>query len=728
MDVITNRITIQIGASSDDARRKINQVSSSLSKLRSTNTKIRVESKDVDKAKKKVSALSNILNSLKRIVFYRMVRSAIKAVSEAFSEGAENAYWYSKTVGDSTKYISQSYDSLSSGSFKMQNQLGAAWATLKSTITPILLEIIEIVTSAANTITQFFSVLGGNGTYLKAIDYSKKWADTTSSGASSAKEWKNQLMGFDEINRLEKSSSSSGGSGSNQSDYKNMFEESNVDSWLQNIKDKLTNLRESLDFEPLRESWDKLSESVKQLGNNIINSLGWAFDNILAPLAEWTIESALPAGIELLANALDLLINVGEKLAPVFDDLWQNVLKPIAEFIGDEFVASIKWISDTIADLSQKVKNASSLGEFIQSLDGKETIIFAIAGAFATLNVVATIFGTVSKLVSTSISLVTAEISAITSPAGLAIIAFTTLILLGIHLYQKFDSVREAFDKVGEKFGEFSKRVGEPKYWGELASSIVTAISTAIGALLGEAWKAITNLFKKPDGDTTVETFGEGAVTDFLDGILNACKNIGSWIDENVITPFLKGWRDALGIASPSTVMEEIGGYVIAGLELGISNMMSGFGAWFTETVWAPISSAIQSVEQSIMDWWSGVKSFFGGGSGKVTVRAGGTSINKAGYSHYSGSFASGGFPEDGLFFANHRELVGKFSNGRTAVANNEEITEGISRAVYEAFVDAFTQTSGGRGDDQPINVYLDGKVIARSTTRYQNQFARAYG
>ena len=47
--------------------------------------------------------------------------------------------------------------------------------------------------------------------------------------------------------------------------------------------------------------------------------------------------------------------------------------------------------------------------------------------------------------------------------------------------------------------------------------------------------------------------------------------------------------------------------------------------------------------------------------------------------------FQTGGFPEDGLFMANHGELVGKFSNGKTAVANNEQIVEGIASGVYTA-------------------------------------------
>lgn len=52
-------------------------------------------------------------------------------------------------------------------------------------------------------------------------------------------------------------------------------------------------------------------------------------------------------------------------------------------------------------------------------------------------------------------------------------------------------------------------------------------------------------------------------------------------------------------------------------------------------------------------------------------------------------TFETGGFPEDGLFWANHNELVGQFSNGRTAVANNEQIIEGIKQGVYEAVTSA---------------------------------------
>lgn len=56
--------------------------------------------------------------------------------------------------------------------------------------------------------------------------------------------------------------------------------------------------------------------------------------------------------------------------------------------------------------------------------------------------------------------------------------------------------------------------------------------------------------------------------------------------------------------------------------------------------------------------------------------------------------YSTGGFPEDGFFFANHSEMVGSF-NGRTAVANNEQIVEGIRQGVYEAVSAAMQGNTG---------------------------------
>lgn len=73
---------------------------------------------------------------------------------------------------------------------------------------------------------------------------------------------------------------------------------------------------------------------------------------------------------------------------------------------------------------------------------------------------------------------------------------------------------------------------------------------------------------------------------------------------------------------------------------------------------------------------------------------------------------ATGGFPEDGVFMANHGELVGQFSNGKTAVANNKQIVDGIEAGVYRA-VTAANSSGGGTGGNTPVvYVYVGGKQV----------------
>lgn len=76
----------------------------------------------------------------------------------------------------------------------------------------------------------------------------------------------------------------------------------------------------------------------------------------------------------------------------------------------------------------------------------------------------------------------------------------------------------------------------------------------------------------------------------------------------------------------------------------------------------------------------------------------------------------------------NRGEIAGRFSNGKTVVANNRQITDGIAEATYEAFVRGMADSSAAGGGDRTVIINLDGKEIARTTTKYQRQFARAAG
>ena len=89
--------------------------------------------------------------------------------------------------------------------------------------------------------------------------------------------------------------------------------------------------------------------------------------------------------------------------------------------------------------------------------------------------------------------------------------------------------------------------------------------------------------------------------------------------------------------------------------------------------------------------------------------------------------YATGGFPEDGLFYANHGELVGKFSNGRTAVANNAQITDGIRQAAYEGMMQAI-KDSGGISGNVNVSVEADTNGLFRVVQKKANEHFKTTG
>ncbi len=604
--------------------------------------KIKVDAKDADKASKKIGLLTRTLNALKRIAFYRLIRTAIKAIGDAFREGQENAYWYSKTVGEETKYISEAYDSLSSASFKMKNQLGASWATLRTAITPVLLEIVSLVTRAANAITQFFAVLSGESTYLRAIDYAKDWADETDKGSKAAKEWKNQLLGFDEINRLNEPSSGGGGA-SALPDYENMFEEAKVEGMFSRIAEKFNKLKESIDFGPIKESLKELKESFSGLGSTIEEGLGWAWDNIFAPLILWVVEKALPVIADVVGAVVEVVNAIAERLGPAIQKVWDSLLKPIAIFIGQTIINLLNNLKDILLNLADLISGKKSFSEFWSSLSETQRWLSIVLGAIVLVSGVKGILG-----------LGTAFLRFVSNPATRTIAILAAIVVGGTLLIQNWEKIKTKLGQLGEKFKEtWGNGKIEAEDFGYVAITVITKVMEAAEKLLG----TIKDL---------VEVLGLG-------------KNNGSMIG-NVLSK--------LGLTEPIQPgsSPENGIKITKRDPIGVSNSSTHLSGKFGD-----VASDLEDLEKllAIRGW------------------------------------ATGGFPEDGLFFANSGELVGKFANGRTAVANNEQIEAGIARAVYSAVVDALGQNGGGNGDDRAVNIYLDGKQIAQTTTRYQRQFAR---
>lgn len=170
-----------------------------------------------------------------------------------------------------------------------------------------------------------------------------------------------------------------------------------------------------------------------------------------------------------------------------------------------------------------------------------------------------------------------------------------------------------------------------------------------------------------------------------------------------------------------STLAEWIGdrlAFQVKGFTLSLNVAM------FMLTPFVAILEFLLKVLQSIVQVLGDLATFNWGNLGKNLSgiwnewnfkKYGQSTLNNIGESF--SAFATGGFPEDGFFYANSGELVGQFSNGKTAVANNEQIVQGITQGVYSAMMAYNAQTGGqNRNGDVYIDGTKVGRVVAKSS------------
>lgn len=95
--------------------------------------------------------------------------------------------------------------------------------------------------------------------------------------------------------------------------------------------------------------------------------------------------------------------------------------------------------------------------------------------------------------------------------------------------------------------------------------------------------------------------------------------------------------------------------------------------------------------------------------------------------------YASGGFPDAGLFFANeygNPEMIGTIGR-RPAVANNDQITTAIRGAVVDGMMQVFMATGGFGGDGGSptveVTVKADSETLYRTVRRGEQKYNRRY-
>ena len=127
------------------------------------------------------------------------------------------------------------------------------------------------------------------------------------------------------------------------------------------------------------------------------------------------------------------------------------------------------------------------------------------------------------------------------------------------------------------------------------ASALFINLAKSIWTSIVNGWNSTKSYF-----ETFIEDAGGNIIQGLWNGIINALKNVGTWIKEHIFDPFITGFKNAFGIASPSTVMIEMGGYIVEGLWQGLNNTWGTIVNFFSERL-----SAIKEV---CAQTWTNIK------------------------------------------------------------------------------------------------------------------------
>ncbi len=309
----------------------------------------------------------------------------------------------------------------------------------------------------------------------------------------------------------------------------------------------------------------KENETWQKIADNISNGLTNAIKGIKP------VEAAQAIG-QLMTDLLDTMLKIAEKTP------WYT----LGEKIGD-FLINIPWgriISD-VFDIIWTVFSGLITGLASKIFNKMPEIFTAMASGFNLI---------VSKLDSFIQGIEWSEI-------GDTIARCLNNMLLGINWEGLgtllSDSVKALLDVIGATIEGINwQELGE-KLFDFLAAidwtGIVERLAEVIGAAFGgfaallwgfikQSWQSVIDWWK----DKAFED-GKFTIQGLLDGILEIISDIGSWIYDHITKPFVDGFRKTFGIHSPSTVMAELGGFVIEGLLVGLKEKISDVLTWFSE-------------------------------------------------------------------------------------------------------------------------------------------------
>lgn len=722
------------------------------------------------------SVSSGLGGGLKNILKYTLgIRSLFVLVNKlrsALVDGFKNLSQYS---GETNNSLSMLMSSLT----QLKNAFAAAFAPILNVVAPILNSIIQKIISVVNTFGQLTSALTGKTTYIKAKKVQQDYAKSLNSNAASAtnakkanEELQRTILSFDQINKMDDNSSSDSDNGIADTgglSPSDMFDTQSIPSRIKGIADMIKQAWKNADFTDIGTMvgnklnaalnsipWDKIRNTCNKIAKSIATFLNGFIEAV-----DWKLVG------NTFAQGINTVFDAANTFAENFH--WKSLGDAIGNGVNGA-LGGLDWnlIQETVHNIATGITD--TLNSFIQTTD------WALVGqSFGNgINTILDFFYTginnfdwtgtgaaLAEFVNNAINTIDfVKLGQTVSDGVKGIFDFGIAAIEGVD-----------WSTVGEKVWDGLAAIdwnGISDKFFELLGAAFGGLSAFLGGFISDAVAGAQKYFQKK-----IEECGGKISLGILKGIKDGIVGIGEWIVDHVFTPFIDGFKKAFGIHSPSTVMAEQGGFVISGLLKGVEDKAGNFFGYIKDIpgktvnfigdikgkVHSKGTDIIQGLKEGFTDRWDSftdilselpnkiqdaVPNLFDVGAGIIQNFANGFSSihipmphigwdwsgGKINIGNWSFSlprfnlswYAKGGFPEAGqLFVANEAgpEMVGKMGN-RNAVANNNQIVEGIKNGVFEAVLDALNASGLLDREESEKEVVLELTVKTDSETLYK--------
>ena len=344
--------------------------------------------------------------------------------------------------------------------------IGTMFQPLLSVVLPVLNAIVIAATRAFQALASLFGIEFDASAY--ADDFSdistgvESVGDAADSSGGKVKKLAKQLAAFDEMNTLNKNDDSSGGGsgggggggsvslpkidwdklysgGFDKVTNKALEMADKIYKAFEKLGKKLNNTFKKIDWAKISAGLNEVWEALKPFGERIGAGLEWFYDNVLEPLVVWAANNLLPAALHAIAGAINLIGAIIDACAPTFAWLFDNFLRPIAEFTGGIIVGVLQGIGDMLNWIAQQqavvelIKNiALTIGIMVAAWEAYQLIAGIVTGIQIAMTGAMVAGTTASGAYAVGLGVVTAAQSACAT-AGAALNAiFSTTSIVGL--------------------------------------------------------------------------------------------------------------------------------------------------------------------------------------------------------------------------------------------------------------------------------------------------------